>query len=70
MDSIKQLYENKVRVEGDWRRSAQLWMHSQAVTQPRPGEINIGKGLTYHPTYAVMTNLPPKRLICPNLPPN
>ena len=29
-----------------------------------------GKGLTYHPTYAVMTNLPPKRLKSPNLPPN
>jgi ankyrin repeat protein len=31
MDSIKQLQENNVKVEGDWRRSAQLWM------RPRTG---------------------------------
>jgi ankyrin repeat protein len=34
MDSMKRLQENYVRVEGDWRRSAQLWMR-----EPGPGGI-------------------------------
>lgn len=37
MDSIKRLQENNVRVEGDWRRSAQLWMQPRAG----PGGINM-----------------------------
>ena len=39
MDFIKQLHENNVTIEGDWRRSAQLWMHHQAVIQPKLGDI-------------------------------
>ncbi|KAH6722498.1 heterokaryon incompatibility protein-domain-containing protein [Leptodontidium sp. MPI-SDFR-AT-0119] len=29
MDSIKRLQENNTKVTGDWRLSAQLWMHPQ-----------------------------------------
>lgn len=39
MDSIKQLQETNVKVEGDWRRSAQLWMNPQH---------GIGDMDTYH----------------------
>jgi hypothetical protein len=37
MDAIKRLQENNIKVEGDWRRSAQLWIH------PQPGlrDINL-----------------------------
>jgi len=45
--------------------------HNKILSEVQVAAIyKYGKGLTYHPTYAVMTNLPPKRLKCPNLPPN
>jgi serine/threonine protein kinase len=37
MDSMKRLQESNLRVEGNWRRSAQLWMHPQAGL----GGINV-----------------------------
>lgn len=35
MDAMKRLQTNKAKLEGDWRRSARLWMHSQ----PGSGDI-------------------------------
>ena len=40
MDSMKQLHENVVKVEGDWRRSAELWMHPWPVIQPTRGDVH------------------------------
>ena len=39
LDFIKHLHENNVRIEGDWKRSAQLWMHHRTITQPRLREM-------------------------------
>jgi hypothetical protein len=41
MDFIKELHENNVRVEGDWKLSARLWIYRRSVIQPRLGDINI-----------------------------
>ncbi|KAF4631226.1 hypothetical protein G7Y89_g6898 [Cudoniella acicularis] len=41
MDSMKQLHENNVKVERDWRLSAQLWMHTRSDTNPRLGDIYV-----------------------------
>ena len=41
MDFINQLYEQSTRVQGDWRLSAQLWIHRWSFIQPGSGEFNI-----------------------------
>jgi len=41
MGSMKRLQENSVHVEGDWRRSAQFWLHPWHVVQPTLEDINI-----------------------------
>jgi len=41
MDFINQLYEQSTGVQGDWRLSAQLWIHRRSFIQPGSGEFNI-----------------------------
>ncbi|PMD65933.1 HET-domain-containing protein, partial [Hyaloscypha bicolor E] len=44
MDSIKRLQENFIKIEGGWRRSAQLWMHLQS----RPEDANFHEYAKLH----------------------
>ena len=54
MDSIKQLQENNINVEGDWRCSAQLWMHPQAGL----GDININQNNKWREGMELMLRRP------------
>ena len=54
MDAMKRLQENNVKVEGDWRRSAQLWMDPQAGL----GDINTDQNETWRKGMELMLRRP------------